>query len=114
MKHIHYTDVEEKEVKMEGVKSTTIRWLISKDDDSPNFAMRMFTMGPGGHTPYHQHDWEHEVFIVEGEGWLVTEKGEEPMKVGDVILMPANDMHQFKNSLAGIMRFLCLVPNDSY
>ncbi len=114
MKHVHYTDVEETEVNMEGVKDTTIRWLINKDDGAPNFAMRMFTMGPGGHTPYHSHDWEHEVFIVEGEGFLVTEKGEGPMKAGDIILMPANQMHQFKNSQSGKMRFLCLVPNYSY
>ncbi len=114
MKHVHYTDIEEKEVHMEGVKDTTIRWLISKDDNSPNFAMRMFTMGPGGHTPYHKHDWEHEVFVVEGEGKFVTEKGEEPLKAGDVLLVPPNDMHQFKNGPTGTMKFLCLVPNDSY
>lgn len=113
-KHVHYTDIEEKEVHMDGVKDTTIRWMLTKDDGTPNFAMRMFTMGPGGHTPYHQHDWEHEVFIVEGTGFLVTEDGEEPMRAGDVIFMPANKMHQFRNGQEGKMRFLCLVPNSSY
>ena len=39
------------DVTMEGAEKVTIRWLISKDDGAPNFAMRLFDMEPGGHSP---------------------------------------------------------------
>lgn len=110
MKHRHYTDVAAEDPG-QGSKDITIRWLVTIKDGAPNFAMRLFEMQPGGYTPYHKHDWEHEVFIIEGEGTLITEKGEEPFKVGDFIYVPANDMHQFKQKGARAAKFLCLIPN---
>ncbi|RLF87653.1 cupin domain-containing protein, partial [Thermococci archaeon] len=55
----HYMDVEEKEVTLEGVKNTTIRWLVSPKVGAKNFAMRYFVIKKGGTIPIHQHDWEH-------------------------------------------------------
>ena len=46
--------------------------LIARQVSPPNFAMRLFDIAPGENTPYHQHPWEHEVFIVEGSGELRT------------------------------------------
>lgn len=110
MKHQHYTEVEDQVPEEEGVKDTTIRWLITKDDGADNFAMRIFTLQPGGHTPYHKHDWEHEVFIVEGQGAAVSEGKEEPFKPGDFIFIPSMEMHQFKNTSGNVVRILCLIP----
>ena len=110
MKHVHYSEVEEEDIKMDGVEGTTVRWLIKDEDGAENFAMRLFTMQPGGHTPYHRHDWEHEVFIVEGRGALVHEGNEEEFETGHVIFVPAGDMHQFKNTGEKPVKFLCLVP----
>ena len=110
MKLMHYSDVEAQLPTEEGVKDVTVRWLIKREDGADNFAMRLFEMAPGGHTPYHQHDWEHEVFIVEGRGVLVMGDGEHQFKREDFLFVPPNDMHQFKNTGDGRMRFLCLVP----
>ena len=110
MKKMHYTEVESQIPKEEGVKDTTVRWLIQKDDGADNFAMRLFTVEPGGETPYHQHDWEHEVFQVEGEGVVVTEDGEHPFKPGEFVFVPSMEWHQFRNPGAGPLKFLCLVP----
>jgi quercetin dioxygenase-like cupin family protein len=109
MKHIHYTDVELEDVD-EGCKDVSIRWLITKDDGAENFAMRLFDLGPGGHTPFHNHDFEHEVFIVEGQGTLRIEGREESLKRGDVVFVPADVEHQFLSSAEGTLRFLCLIP----
>ena len=109
MKKFYFKDVEAEEVG-EGCKDVRIRWLITKDIGAKHFAMRMFEVGPEGHTPLHSHEWEHEVLILGGEGIVVGEQGEEKLKRGDVIFMPGNETHQFKNTGQDKFRFLCLIP----
>lgn len=110
MKHVHYTDVEAEKPDEEGAENVTIRWLITKKDGAKNFAMRLFELQRGGCSPWHQHDWEHEVFILEGKGKLVSEKGEEELKPGDVVFVPPMEWHQFKQDGKEILKFLCLIP----
>ncbi|MBC8386047.1 MAG: cupin domain-containing protein [Candidatus Cloacimonetes bacterium] len=112
MKLINYKEVQLEDVDVEGAKGTKIRWLISQKEKAPNFAMRMFELEPGGHTPYHTHSWEHEVFCLEGEGLFVSEWGERSFKVWDVIYVDPNTDHQFKNNGESILRFLCIIPHD--
>ena len=112
MKVVPFDKVELEDVNVEGAKNTKIRWLISLKDNAPNFAMRMFEVTPQGFTPYHKHDWEHEVFVLEGEGVLVTEDGETPFKKWDVIYVDPNMMHSFKNTGDSLMRFLCIIPHE--
>ncbi|MDP8201047.1 MAG: cupin domain-containing protein [Candidatus Tenebribacter burtonii] len=110
MKVKHYSDILLEEVTMEGARKAKIRWLISEKDKAPNFAMRMFEVEPGGFTPYHSHSWEHENFIVEGTGSLVTEDGELPFKPGDVIFVDSHMKHNYKNTGETTLKFLCLIP----
>ena len=85
MKVIHYDQVELEPVYSEGAEGAQIRWLIAQKDGAPNFAMRMFEVAPGGHTPYHQHDWEHELYCLAGKGALITERGEIAFGENDVM-----------------------------
>ena len=110
MKHMHYTEVDDEIPAEEGVKDTTIRWLIAEKDGAENFAMRLFTIQPGGNTPHHQHDWEHEIFIVEGEGVFKSGEKETPFKPGDFAFIPAMEWHQVVNTGDKVARMLCLVP----
>ena len=64
---------------------------------------------PGGHSPRHSHDYEHEVFIVSGSGTVLLEGRENPVRSGDVVYVPADEEHQFRAGPDGL-RFLCLVP----
>lgn len=112
MKVIPYNYVMLEDVKADGAAETKIRWLIGQKDAAPNFAMRMFEVQPGGHTPMHTHPWEHEVFILEGEGVLATDGGEIPFKAWDVVYVDPNLNHQFKNTGTGLMRFLCMIPHE--
>jgi len=109
MKKIYYEEVNAEEVG-KGCKGVNIRWLITKDIGAEHFAMRMFEVAPEGHTPLHSHEWEHEVFVLEGEGLVLAQSGEEKIKKGDVIFMPSNERHQFKNTGGENLRFLCLIP----
>jgi quercetin dioxygenase-like cupin family protein len=113
MKHIHYSEVNLEQPQEEGVKNTKVRWLISKKDEARNFAMRLFEMKPGGNSPMHQHDWEHEVFILEGTGFLKNQTMEEPLKSGDVVFIKPMEWHQFINRGSTTLKFLCLIPYKS-
>ena len=55
-------------VEMDGVKDVTMQVMVGRADGAPNFASRHFVVQPGGHTRHHSHDYEHEVYIIEGEG----------------------------------------------
>jgi len=94
----------------EGASKLKVRWLISNEMGAENFAMRLFRMESGGYSPDHQHPWEHEVFILEGQG-LVTGGGEEsPFREGDVIFIPKGERHQLKNTGDKTVKFICLIP----
>jgi len=82
MKHVHYADVDLELPNEEGIKNLKVRWLISKKDGAENFAMRLFEIKPGVYSPLHQHNWEHEVFILQGEGVVRNKKDEETFKEG--------------------------------
>jgi quercetin dioxygenase-like cupin family protein len=107
------TDVPSSEVKMEGAANCRVRWLIGENDQAPNFAMREFEVAPGGHTPKHFHDYEHEVYVLGGEGVVVDGDAERPLAAGDVLLVSPNDVHQFRNTGTESLRFLCLIPNSA-
>ena len=110
MKHVHYTKIELEEPSEEGIKDTKVRWLISKNDGAKNFAMRIFEIQPGGHTPLHQHNWEHEVFVLEGNGVARDREKQESFKQGDIFFIPPMEWHQFVNTGKEILKFICLIP----
>ena len=95
---------------MEG-KGVHIQLLIDDKVGAPTFALRRFTVEAGGFTPYHSHEWEHEVFVLDGEGCLVDDKGvEHPLREGNAVFVDPNLMHQFKNVGTTPFIFLCIVP----
>ncbi|MCB5230273.1 MAG: cupin domain-containing protein [Candidatus Cloacimonas sp.] len=113
MKVEHYTETLLEDVTVEGSKGCKIRWLISQKDMAPNFATRMFEVAPGGFTPYHTHNFEHEVYVLEGEGVFVTEEKEYPFKAGYVLYADPGMKHQFRNAGDSTLKFLCIVPIEN-
>jgi quercetin dioxygenase-like cupin family protein len=99
-----------KPMEMEGVSGVTMRMMVGRGDGAPNFAMRHFTVEPGGHTPRHRHDYEHEIYIVEGAGQIENDGAKQGIRAGDVIFVEPNVTHQFVNTGAAPLKFLCLVP----
>ena len=112
MKLVNYESVEKNVVEMKGANGCAMRQLVSDADGAPNFSMRQFEVAPGGNTPLHSHPYEHEVFVLEGEGTIRDGDQEHPISKGDVIYVAPDDLHQFKNSGTSPLKFLCLVPND--
>ena len=105
-----YDTVQAEDVNTEGASKVKVRWLITKEMGAKNFAMRIFEVEPDGYSPLHVHQWEHEVFILEGEGQLFDGEKTAPFKVGDVVFVPPNERHQFKNNGTELLKFICLIP----
>ena len=101
---------EQTPVTMEGASGTRMRMLVGPADGAGNFHMRHVEVAPGGFTPHHSHDYEHEILILSGSGVARSEQGDRPFKTGDVIFVPANEKHQFLNPGAEPCTFICLIP----
>jgi quercetin dioxygenase-like cupin family protein len=110
MKITNVSQVPLEQVQMPGAEGCAYRVAISSKDGAPNFAMRFFEVAGGGHTPLHQHPYEHEVFILEGQGTVWREGQEVALQPGDVLFVPADEKHQFKNTATGTLKFMCLIP----
>ncbi len=112
MKVFNYETVNTENVTENGAFNVKVRWLIGKDVGAPNFAMRLFEVNKGGCSPLHTHPWEHEVFILEGEGAVFDGKKAFQFKPNDVVYVPPDEWHQFKNTGERTLKFLCLIPNQ--
>ena len=113
MKVNNLKQVPAKAVDMEGAHGCTVRWLLSQSDGTPTFAMREFEVAPGGYTPRHSHDYEHEVFVLAGDGVVFEGDRQHKLRTGDVVFVQPNEVHQFRNTGTQPMRFLCLIPNSA-
>ncbi len=96
----------------ETVRHVEKRILIGPAEGAPSFVMRKFTVGVGGCSPYHAHPWEHEVYILSGQGEVRFADGSRLVDPGDFAFVPADDEHQFVNVGQQPLEFLCMVPLD--
>jgi len=114
MKIISLNQVSKNKVNMEGAHKVRKQIPLSREDGAPVYAYRVFTIEPGGYTPYHRHNFEHMNYIIEGQGALVNEKGEEqPIHTGDFALVLPNEKHQYRNkSKEKPLVLICGVPKD--
>jgi quercetin dioxygenase-like cupin family protein len=102
-------DASLKPVDMNGVQGVRMAVMVGREDGAPNFALRQFQVEPGGHSPRHSHDYEHEVYVVDGGGTVLLNGKEQSIRAGDVVYVPADHEHQFRAANGGL-KFLCLVP----
>lgn len=84
--------------------------LVGRDDGAPTFALRHFVVEPGGNTPRHAHNYEHQVVILEGSATVEHDGHRHDVQAGDALLIEANRVHQIVNNGDRLLRFLCLVP----
>ncbi len=107
----HEEDVSAADLSAErDLKGVELRPLITQEDGAKNFSMRIFRLEPGGYTPFHVHDWEHEVFVTGGGGHLVGDEGTLPLEAGVAVYVPPGERHRFQAGDEGLV-FLCCIPN---
>ena len=110
MKIAHLHEIPSETVEMDGARECKVQLAVSPRDGAPHFAMRVFEIAPGGHTPLHHHPYEHEIFVMEGAGTVWRDGAEVPLKPGDVLYIPADEKHQFQNHAGKPFKFMCLIP----
>ncbi|MBA7613617.1 hypothetical protein ES703_20868 [subsurface metagenome] len=86
------------------------RVVIGPDEGAPRFIMRVFHVEPGCSTPFHSHWWEHEVFVLEGDGVVKSREDESKIGEGMVVFIAPNEEHCFTNTGNGVLRFICVIP----
>jgi len=108
----HYTDIKPGTYSgtPEGVE---MREMITDRDGAPNFSLRVFDIQPGANTPFHSHEWEHEVFILEGSGTIRTEGAETPFKRGDSVYVAPREKHCFVADPGTPLQFICVIPSKN-
>ena len=108
----HYSQVKEEPPPMAAMQAT-IRWLIAAKEGAPNFAMRVIEIKRKGEKiPLHHHDYEHEIFIIEGQGNVLSEGGLKSVAYGNFVYVPAGEEHGFENTGDKPFRFICVIPRQ--
>ena len=90
----------------------TTRQVLIGPDEAPNFAMRKFTMLPGGGMPKHTNMVEHEQYVLRGRARIGLGESVVEVKEGDVLFIPAGLPHWYEAVGDAPFEFLCVVPND--
>lgn len=112
MKITRLTQCERKPVLLEGASGASRQVPIGKADGAPNFSIRVFTLAPGGHTPYHTHVSEHLNYIIEGVGEVMEGNVPRQVEAGDFILVKPHEKHQYRNTGSQPLVFMCMVPSE--
>ena len=86
-------DVPNAKVVIEGVERTSMQWLFSCLEGTPNFSMRRFVISPGGRIGLHAHPWEHEIFILGGRGTAFTPDKRADIGPDDALYIPPDELH---------------------
>jgi quercetin dioxygenase-like cupin family protein len=101
----------------QGADKAQVKYLIDERHGSNRFALRLYTVQKGGHTPLDQHEHEHHVYVLSGQGLLRETKenslGVRQVRERDAIFIPSNAVHQFINERDEPLVFLCVKGNPS-
>jgi quercetin dioxygenase-like cupin family protein len=110
MKVVRRTERPPLNVDVAGAEDVSVSRLVAESDGAPNSAMRLFEIGVGGCTPRHTHNWEHVVYVLEGEGAIASASAAANVVPGDAALVEAGEEHQFLNRGQDPFKFICVVP----
>lgn len=91
-------------------EGATMQMIISPKM-APHFAMRKFTIAPGGFMPNHTNSVEHEQYVLEGCASVGIGNEVFEAKAGDAVYVPAGIPHWYRVKGAAPYVFLCMVPN---
>ena len=107
---MYFTDVKAEELPENMGSKSSIRWLIRDEDGARAAAMRYFQIRPGGKIYGHHHPWEHEIFVVRGDGKLRVGSKWYSVRQGMFIFIPPNVEHEYINDGREPFEFLCVIP----
>jgi len=92
-----------------GADGLTVRWVINASQGATNFAMRVFELEPGKESPFHQHENEHEAFVLAGSGEIETADGTAKLEAGSALFIQPQESHRFRNTGLETLRFIDVI-----
>lgn len=88
------------------VGADRVTFLLTGDDTDGAFMLGLVTVEPGGGPPPHVHHREDEVFVMlQGEVEAWTPSGWQTARAGDVVFLPADVPHTYRNASNEVARF---------
>ena len=102
------------------VNKVGVRWLSQAGpEDSPEYGLRFFTVGPGGEIPIHNHFYVQTMYILSGQLTVYSydletdeQTGEQEVGPNDAVFIPSMEPHSMKNtSETEGATFLCCIAN---
>jgi quercetin dioxygenase-like cupin family protein len=90
------------------VAGSTYTILVSGEDTAGRYSLIDMYVPPGGGPPPHRHDFEESFTVLEGEIEATFRGKKLSLRTGQVIQIPANAPHQFRNNSAQPARLLCI------
>jgi quercetin dioxygenase-like cupin family protein len=91
-----------------GLAGDTYTILLAGKDTAGRYCLIDMHVPPGGGPPPHRHDFEESFTVLEGEIEATFRGVSSTVRAGQVINIPANAPHQFRNKSEGPARLLCL------
>lgn len=102
------------------VKNVMIRWLSQAGPEgAPEYGLRLFTVGPKGIIPIHNHLYYQTMYILTGHLSITSHNPEtdepvetKPMGPNDLVFIPTMEPHSMVNlSETEACTFLCCIAN---
>lgn len=94
------------------VGKDTTRQVLIGPKQAPNFAMRKFTIAPGGSMPNHKNSVEHEQYVLSGRAKIGIGDEIYEVKKDDTVYIPAGTPHWYECMGDEPFEFICVVPNS--
>ena len=103
------------------VRGVTIKWLsqAGPDKTSPEYGLRLFTVGPQGHIPIHNHFYVQTMYMLTGNLMVYSHDPQTDQKTGerrigphDFVFVPSMEPHSMMNpNDTQEATFLCCIAN---
>ena len=74
----------------------------------------MAVLEPGDHLNLHRHETTEAYFIFQGEGLMMLDGTERPVRPGHVIFIPGNALHGIRNEGTETLKFFYAFLCDSF
>ena len=95
-------------------KNAQMKVLVSANEGWEDYVMRVVEVEKTGYTPKHSHPWPHINYVIEGKGEIMIEGEVNPVEAGSYAYIPANSLHQFRNTGDTQFKFICIVPKEGH
>lgn len=103
-------DVEAQPVNVEGSYGAFIQWLTTDKHGSTKYALRRFTIRPGGRIAMHRHKYEETVYVLSGRGVVCAGEAKRSVGPGEYVYIAGGVPHALENPGGEDFVFLCIIP----